>query len=199
MFLNKSSTTNVLPSITRNETEMNNLREATIRIEKSEAAEPKIQPRILLLSARRETFKGLVLPTNEDEDLERRQNANQIRTQLEQAKTEKGNELYLEWLERNQENIDQPNKKMSLNIRANDEVLSLSNEKARARQRNNLSLRRYTTNASLQPPSLKPIPMERLPSFAHEEEPLRVRDDNSFSLPQIAGQSTVQQSGESQA
>lgn len=85
MFLNKSSTTNVLPSITRNETEMNNLREATIRIEKSEAAEPKIQPRILLLSARKETFKGLLLPTNEDEDLERRQNANQIRTQLEQA------------------------------------------------------------------------------------------------------------------
>ena len=58
MFLNKSSTTNVLPSITRNETEMNNLREATIRIEKSEAAEPKIQPRILLLSARRRWCDG---------------------------------------------------------------------------------------------------------------------------------------------
>ena len=67
-------------------------------------------------------------------------------------------------------------------------MLTLSNEKARARQRNNLSLRRYTTNSSLAPPSLKPIPTERLPSFAQEEEPFRLREvNNSFSLPQIAG------------
>ena len=37
----------------------------------------------------------------EDEDLERRQNAKLIREQLEKVKSEKGNELYLEWLERN--------------------------------------------------------------------------------------------------
>ena len=101
MFLNKSSTTNVLPSITHHENEMNNLREATMRIERSEEMEPKVQPRILLLSARRDTFKGLALPSHEDEDLERRQNAKLIREQLEKVKSEKGNELYLEWLERN--------------------------------------------------------------------------------------------------
>ena len=62
---------------------------------------------------------------------------------------EKGNELYLEWLERNQDNVDLVNKKISLNLRANDSALQYSNDTSRKNLRNNLNMRRYTTNATL--------------------------------------------------
>ena len=62
---------------------------------------------------------------------------------------EKGNELYLEWLERNQDNVDQVNKKISLNLQANDRALQYSNDTSRKNLRNNLNMRRYTTNATL--------------------------------------------------
>ena len=62
---------------------------------------------------------------------------------------EKGNELYLEWLERNQDTVDMLNRKISLNMRANEQGLKFSNETSRASLRNNLVMRRYTTGASL--------------------------------------------------
>ena len=75
MFLNQSSTTNVLPKITtRNEAEMNKLRDATLRVERGEANELKSIPKILLLSQKKEgEFKGLVMPTENDEDLLRQE------------------------------------------------------------------------------------------------------------------------------
>ena len=38
---------------------------------------------------------------------------------------------------------------MSLNLRANDRALQYSNDPSRKNLRNNLNMRRYTTNASL--------------------------------------------------
>ena len=46
-------------------------------------------------------FTGLVIPRIDDEDMQRRENAVKIRQQFNQLNQEKGNELYLEWLDRN--------------------------------------------------------------------------------------------------
>lgn len=78
--------------------------------------EAKLVPKILLLSLTKDRFKGLAIPSMEDEDLERRENAKKIRQQFTLMNQEKGNELYLEWLERNQDTVDLVNKKMSLNL-----------------------------------------------------------------------------------
>ena len=41
--------------------------------------EAKLVPKILLLSLTKDRFKGLAIPSMEDEDLERRENAKKIR------------------------------------------------------------------------------------------------------------------------
>ena len=63
--------------------------------------ETKLQPKILLLSMSKVKFTGLVIPRIDDEDMQRRENAVKIRQQFNQLNQEKGNELYLEWLDRN--------------------------------------------------------------------------------------------------
>lgn len=73
-----SSRLSVLPSITRNETEINNLREATMQIHHNKSNEPKVVPKILLLSMRKNEFKGLSMPIKDDEELERRENAKKL-------------------------------------------------------------------------------------------------------------------------
>ena len=90
----------MFPQITSNEASLNHLHDVSIKID-NQAVEPKILPRILLLSQHKHDFQGLVLPTETDEEAERRENAKSIRAQLQSLKSEKGNELFLNWLERN--------------------------------------------------------------------------------------------------
>ncbi len=58
-------------------------------------------PKILLLSQNKLDFKGLQIPAETDESLEKRDDASKIRDQFKQIQNDKANELYLEWLERN--------------------------------------------------------------------------------------------------
>ena len=78
MFLNQSSTTNVLPKIqTKNEAKMSKLRQASFIVEQGEMAEPKIVPKILLLSQKKEgEFKGLIMPAQNNLDIEQREQTN---------------------------------------------------------------------------------------------------------------------------
>ena len=150
LILNQSSTRNfLLPNITRNESDMNSLKTRTLRVEKSQEMEPNLLPKILLLSLSKDKFTGLTIPSEDDEDLQRRENAQKIRQQFNQMHQEKGNELYLEWLERNQDSVDLINRKMSLNLQSNDRAFKYSNDTSRNNLRNHLNMRRYTTNATL--------------------------------------------------
>ena len=58
----------MLSNITRNESELRSLKEATLRVEQSQELEPNRLPKILLLSQSRSKFKGLIMPSEEDED-----------------------------------------------------------------------------------------------------------------------------------
>lgn len=95
---------------------MNSLKTRTLKVEQNQEMEAKLLPKILLLSLTKDKFTGLAIPSMDDEDMQRRSNAQQIRQQFTQMNQEKGNELYLEWLERNQDTVDLVNKKMSLNL-----------------------------------------------------------------------------------
>ena len=66
--LNQSSTRNVLllPNITRNESDMNNLKVKTAIVEQSQELEPKLMPKILLLSMDKSRFTGLTIPSIDD-------------------------------------------------------------------------------------------------------------------------------------
>ena len=77
-LLNESSTKNMLPNITRNESDMHYLKQATIKVENDEMQKVQ-QPRILLLSDKRHAFKGLVIPNENDEDQTKRENAKNLR------------------------------------------------------------------------------------------------------------------------
>lgn len=54
-----------------------------------------------------------------------------MKQDITKMKKEKGNELYLEWLERNSLNVDLSNKKLALNVFSNDTALEYSNEASR--------------------------------------------------------------------
>lgn len=104
-----------------------------------------------------------------------------MKQDITKMKKEKGNELYLEWLERNAMNVDTTNKKQALNYFSNDSALVHSNEALKQSVRNNLTQRRYTTNATLQPPNGRPAPKERGLSFD------MLNTTSEVSLPQIGG------------
>ena len=70
---------NRLPDITRNETEMEGLRNATLRVERASELQKVLKPRILLLSQKKGTFRGLNLPDENSEDMEMRENAKKIK------------------------------------------------------------------------------------------------------------------------
>ena len=89
-------------------------------------------PKILLLSKQKNNFEGLIFPSEDDVDAQRRDNAVKIREQLNQLNQAKGNELYLEWLERNQDNVDLVNRKISLNLQTHDQALQYSNDQNRS-------------------------------------------------------------------
>ena len=74
----------------------------------------------------------MVFPSEDDVDAQRRENAIKIREQLNQLHQAKGNELYLEWLERNQDNVDLVNRKISLNLQTHDQALYFSNDQNRS-------------------------------------------------------------------
>ena len=84
--LNQSSTRNVLllPNITRNESDMNNLKVKTAIVEQSQEQEPKLMPKILLLSMDKARFSGLTIPSVDDEDTLRRENAHKMQQQFSQ-------------------------------------------------------------------------------------------------------------------
>jgi len=82
LLLNKSSTNNMLPYITRNETEMNSLRQTTLLVEQQEEIEKNSQPKILLLSLNKLNFKGLTIPAEFDEEAEKKDNAKKIKDQF---------------------------------------------------------------------------------------------------------------------
>lgn len=155
--------------------------------------EPKILPKILLLSMHKSNFVGLNIPSVDDEDTLRRENAKKIRDQFVKQNQEKGNELYLEWLERNQDTVDLVNKKLSLNLQSNDRAFKYSNDTSRNKLRENLNLRRYTTNGSLQPPSIRPAINKRKGSHAPGDDIPRntsqsdIGGGSSMYLPQIGG------------
>ena len=68
LLLNASSTGYMLPNITRNESDMNSLKEATMKVQKSKEQQPNNLPKILLLSQNRHKFNGLVIPSENDGD-----------------------------------------------------------------------------------------------------------------------------------
>ena len=94
---------------------MASLKNATTRVEIANE-QAKMLPKILLLSKKKDGFEGLIFPSEDDVDAQRRDNAVKIREQLNQLNQAKGNELYLEWLERNQDSVDLVNKKISLSL-----------------------------------------------------------------------------------
>ena len=104
----------MLPNITRNDSELQSLRNKTLKVEQTGDQETRILPKILLLSQKRDEFYGLQIPAEGDLDKDRRDNAKKIREEINQMEKEKNNELYLEWLERNQDTVDTVNKKLSL-------------------------------------------------------------------------------------
>jgi len=82
LFLNQSSTCNMLPQLSRHESEVQSLRHATMRVDQIEGTQRRILPKIVLLSQHKNKFEGLVIPSEEDENVERRENAKHIRSQL---------------------------------------------------------------------------------------------------------------------
>ena len=74
----------------------------------------------------------MIFPSEDDVDAQRRENAIKIREQFNQLHKAKGNELYLEWLERNQDSVDLVNKKISLNLQTHDQALHFSNDQNRS-------------------------------------------------------------------
>ena len=78
--LNQSSTRNVLlPNITRNESDLKSLKTKAVAVEQSQEMEPQFTPKILLLSLNKSKFTGLAIPSIDDEDTLRRENAQKIR------------------------------------------------------------------------------------------------------------------------
>ena len=59
-----------------------------------------------------------------------------MRDQYTEIKHLKGNEIYLEWLEKNHGKLDPLNHKLAMNLQSNDKALAFSNEKQRSDIRN---------------------------------------------------------------
>ena len=75
-----------------------------------------------------------------------------MRQTLDEMNAKKGNELYLEWLERNHKTIDPSNYKMVMNMQAHDVALNYSTAPKRQQMKQALHMRRFTSNQTLEPP-----------------------------------------------
>lgn len=109
------------------------------------------QPRLLLLSTEKGKFLGLNMFLGENGAEKRQLYTEKVKEQMNDIKGLKGNELYLNWLEKNHSRLDKQNHVVAMNLYSNDEALSLSNEKKKREMRNRLKERKFTLDGSLQP------------------------------------------------
>lgn len=79
------------------------------------------------------------MQAGDNKRLLREGNHKHVRQTLDELNAKKGNELYLQWLDRNNNKIDPSNYKLFLNMQAHDQALNYSNEESRLKTRQVLS------------------------------------------------------------
>ena len=139
-----------LPNIYRENDRSDLLRSSKLLNE----TEVKTGPKILLLSTNKNEFHGIKFLAGENKRLLREGNAKSVRKTLEDTQSRKASELYLQWLEMNHLKIDPANYKIAMNMQAHDLAMNYSNADQRAKMKHVLHARRYTSNQTLQPPSI---------------------------------------------
>ena len=89
------------------------------------------------------------LKAGDNKRLLREGNYKHVRQTLDELNAKKGNELYLQWLDRNHNKIDPSNYKAFMNMQAHDQALNYSNEENRTKIKQVLNSRNYTSSTSL--------------------------------------------------
>ena len=134
-----------LPSIYKEE-DKNELLYQSNYLEKNQV---ETGPRIILLSTKKDEFIGMQLKAGDNKRLLREGNYKHVRQTLDELNAKKGNELYLQWLDRNHNKIDPSNYKAFMNMQAHDQALNYSNEENRTKIKQVLNSRNYTSSTSL--------------------------------------------------